>query len=361
MHKQGRKLIIIGVILTLIALFVAYQPAQAGYLTAMSDTMSRMKESIAADHTIKFTTVSAVDPGDTMTVIFPTGFTIGSVDHTDIDLEDDGTDLPLAATPGTGAGSDLGAAFSGQTLTITENDTDSIAAGSVITIEIGLNATYGVAGDQQITNQTVAQNNTDPVIVLGGTFGDDGKLAVEILSDDQVAVTGDIDPTLTFTISDTTIGFGTLTTADIYYATGDENGATVEPGANLPVNLVVSTNAASGAAITVQDEGDGSAAGLYKATTPTHRIDAVASNTVAAGTEGYGVYGKGASGLTIDEKFNDDGAADGPITRAAQTFASSTGPVSSADVDLTLKAGISGITPPGNYADTITVICTGIF
>ena len=168
-------------------------------------------------------------------------------------------------------------------------------------------------------------------------------------------------PSLTFSISDITIGFGTWSGTEIRYATGDTNGSTTEPGAGLPTQLTASTNAPNGLTITVRSTGDGSNAGLYKSATPTKLIAAVASSAVVADSEGYGVYGKNASLLTIDEGFDNDGVSDLAVSFSAQTFASASATVSSGTVDLSAKAAIAGTTPAGSYSDALTLVCTGNF
>ena len=46
------------------------------------------------NHTITFETPTGVaDDGSTIEVIFPTGFTMGSVGEDDVDIADDGVDL----------------------------------------------------------------------------------------------------------------------------------------------------------------------------------------------------------------------------------------------------------------------------
>jgi len=168
-------------------------------------------------------------------------------------------------------------------------------------------------------------------------------------------------PTLSFSISDLTIGFGTWSGTELRYATGDEAGSTTEPGAGLPTQLTASTNAANGLVITIRSTGDGTSAGLYKSVSPTKLISAVASSTVAAGSEGYGVYGKAATGLTIDEGFNNDGVSDLAISTSALRFAYTTAPVTDGVVDVSSKAAITATTPTGSYSDALTLVCTGTF
>jgi len=85
-----------------------------------------------------------------MTITFPSGFGIGSVDYTDIDVSWGSStgyenELTLAATC---SDSTWGAAFSGQVLTIT-SCSGTISSTSKVVVEIGTNASNG---DQQIEN-----------------------------------------------------------------------------------------------------------------------------------------------------------------------------------------------------------------
>ncbi len=107
----------------------------------------------------------------------------------------------------------------GQVITFT-NGTTVVAGGSVITIEIGTNATGGVSNNQ-IINTSAAGSAT---IAIGGNFGDTGDMLVEILTDDSVNITAVVDESLSFSISDVEIGFGTLTSANARYATSDAVG-----------------------------------------------------------------------------------------------------------------------------------------
>jgi len=166
-------------------LLFRFGQADAALVSSFSDVLSSQNISTAANHTIKFTTPSGISAGQSFSLAFASGFNIGSVDYTDIDLEDDGVDLSLANTA---SGSTWGVSFSGNTLTITSG-TGSIAAGSIVTIEIGTNATSQTAGDQQITNPGTAGSY---VIRLSGSFGDTGGLAVAILDNSGIGISATV-------------------------------------------------------------------------------------------------------------------------------------------------------------------------
>lgn len=202
---------------------------------------------------------------------------------------------------------------------------------------------------------------TDADTCCTGTVVDTGVAAFYILSS-GIGVSATVAESLSASIFDTAIGFGTLTSADTYYATANEQGAITEPANDAPTYLEVTTNAASGVGITIKDEGSGSAAGLYKSSGTTKLIGAVASSDVSDGAEEYGVYGKGAgTGIIIDEGFDNDTVSDVAITRSPLPFASSSGPLNAINVDISAMASVTGITPAGDYSDTIILITTPLY
>ena len=104
-------------------------------------------------------------------------------------------------------------------------------------IKIGTNAVSQSTGVRQITNPTT---NGSKVIAISGTFGDTGNITVNILTDDQVAVTATVDQSLTFSISDNTIGFGSLSATAACFAQGTAGCSATEVEAH---NIIVGTNA----------------------------------------------------------------------------------------------------------------------
>jgi len=350
--RNLEKRVLTYFLITALILITFPQNLNAASLTSMSDTMSRIKASTASNHTIKYTTPTGVAAGQTMTVTFPTGFTMGSVAFGDVDVSWGPTtgaenELTLAATA---SGTTWGAAVTGQVLTITSG-TGTITAASKVIIEIGTNATFGVAGVNQITNQTVVQNNTDPKIVIGGTFGDTGSIATEIVADDQVVVTTVVDPSLTFSLSANATDFGTTTTSAVDISSPD-------------ITLTTTTNAQGGFALSVRDQGNGTNAGLYSAAASA--LIASSTATLAAGTEGYGIQGattvSGSGGaVTIDAVYLKTVNDVGGLQRTAQSLATAASPVNDREVVVTHKAAISGLTKAGSYTDTLTYIATGNF
>ena len=161
--------------------------------------------------------------------------------------------------------------------------------------------------------------------------------------------------TLSFSITNVAVGFGTWPDTNKRWANSAETGHTADPGAGEATQLGASTNSTSGLAITVKSAN----AGLYKSYGTTHLIDAVGPTSVANATEGYAIYGANASSLTVETGFAIGGTT--ALTTSAQTFASATGVVSSGTVDVKPIAGITNLTAAGSYTDSLTFICTGNF
>ena len=157
--------------------------------------------------------------------------------------------------------------------------------------------------------------------------------------------------TLTFTISDNTIGFGPLTSGGARFATGDTLGSATEVEAH---NLTASTNAGSGYVISI--------AGTTL-TFGAHTITPIgATNVVSApGTEQFGARaiatgGAGvvsipyaAAGFALDTAVFPDEFASAPGATILTTFS------------VRYLANVSAMTEAGSYAANLTYTATGRF
>lgn len=175
---------------------------------------------------------------------------------------------------------------------------------------------------------------------------------------EQVAVSGITDPTISMSITDTAVGFGSLDNTNVHFATANEAGSFSEPPDGQPTQISASTNAGNGLMVAIRDEGNGNSAGLWSAGV-SELIAAAPSSEVVDNSKKYGAYAKNANGLTISEGFDNDGVNDVAISRTAQDFATASGPINNATVDLSLKTARDGATKAGSYADTLTITCTG--
>lgn len=221
------------------------QFAEAANVTNLSDTLSSSRPSVAANHTIEFTTPSGVAAGESITVAFPTGFTgVSSLTFGDVDLNIAGTEATLAATP---SGATWGVNILAQSVIFT-SDTGVVNAGETVTIEIGTNAN---GGTNQITNPSTIGSQ---IIDLTVGSEDSGQLRVAIV--DSVTVSATIDTVFTFGVNQ--VDFGT-TIGSIATTSATSTRTTVEFGQLSPGSskiaaqeLTVETNSANGFVVTVQ-------------------------------------------------------------------------------------------------------------
>jgi hypothetical protein len=188
-------------------------------------------------------------------------------------------------------------------------------------------------------------------IAISGAFGDSGNISVTILNDDQVAVTATVDNSISFSISDNTIEFGTLSSSAAQYADNSAGDAS-EVEAHT---LIVGTNATNGYTMTLNgatlDAGGGDT------------IDAIgAANTASSpGTEQFGVRFNASGG---------SGAVSAPYAAAGCAFdtaafpdaiASAAGPSANTTYSARYLANIAAITEAGSYTSTLTYTATANF
>jgi len=158
-------------------------------------------------------------------------------------------------------------------------------------------------------------------------------------------------PTLSFSISDNTIGFGTLSSSAARFATDDEAGSAIEVETHT---LSASTNATSGYIITV----DGTTL-----TYSSYTITAIGGTNTASspGTEQFGLRmtvtaGTGtvtvpyaAAGFALDTAAFPDQVSSGGGDGVTTTYS------------VRYLANITLLTEAGNYSATLTYVATGTF
>ncbi len=322
------------------------QIVYAASLTALSDTLSSQKVSTLSNHDIQFTSPTGVGSGQTIILTFPSDFSVAAaMDFTDMDVLDDGANVTLAAAP---SGATWGAVRTSATVITLTNGTTVVGAGSVIRIRIGTNATNQSTGVRQITNTT---SNGSKVIAITGSFTDTGSITVNILSDDQVAVTATVDQSLTFSISDNSIGFGSLSPSAACYAQGSAACSASEIEAHT---LIVGTNAGSGYSMTVNGS---------TLTNGAFTVASIGSSNTASsvGTEQFGLRMNASGG---------SGAVSAPYAASGFAFDSAAFPdqvaaASGASANTTYSvrylANIAANTEAGAYTSTLTYVATANF
>lgn len=345
---------ITAVTIVVMAIGIQVSTATAASLTSLSDNMSRLKASTASNHDIRFVTPvgGGVAAGETVELTFSADFTPGSVAFGDIDFQEGSTnnctsaswtdETLVASGP---SSSQFSAAWSGNVLIFTSGGASAtVAADKCIRILIGTNAS---GGTNQITNGAIDDDDT---IAIAGTFGDTGSIAVDIITDDQVVITATVDPSITFSINDNTIEFGTLSASTAKYA-DNSGGDTSEVEAH---QLAAGTNATSGYIIYV------SGATL---TSGGNTIDAIGgTNTAyASGTEQFGVRftASGGSG-SVDAPYAASGFAYNGVS-SPDNVASATGATASTTYSARYLASIASNTEAGAYSTTLTYTATATY
>lgn len=218
--------------LAFIGVLVLTLPVRAATLADVSDNPTSIVISTVANHLITLTTVSAYSDGETLTITFPSAFDTSEIVEDDVDVTDDGVDLTTAATCGGTEQMSVAMASDVLTLTVCAGDGGTIAAGSVVVIEIGLNASSSGSGLNRIVNPTAVGSYFLPI---GGTFGDSGSIIIATVTDDDanVSFVVPVSSTSGGGASSTGGGAGSPSGGDTGTDTGEDTGTDTEtdPGA----------------------------------------------------------------------------------------------------------------------------------
>ena len=351
--SRVRFLTSLYLVVGLLMLTGGVQVAYAAAITSASDTMSTQKELVVSSHTIKFTTPTGAEQStDTIIITFPstgttpfnfTGKTIGTLTFTHGATTGSETTEVLAAAP---SATDWGAVFSGtqnRILTLTA-PTDGVGAAT-------LAATQKIIITYNSTNSINASANASPyAIAISGTFGDTGNISVPILTDDQVAVTATVDQSITFSISDNTIGFGTLSASAACFAQGVAGCSASEIEAH---NIVIGTNAGSGYSMTINGT---------TLTNGSFTIATTSANTASTiGSEQFGLRMNASGGLgTVSAPYTAAGYAFDSLNFPDQV-AAATGASANTTYSVRYIANIASNTEAGAYTSTLTYVATANF
>lgn len=229
--------------------------AEADSISNASDTISNSAPSVAANHTIVFTTPNGLAAGETITLTFPVGageFVMGSVGEDDIDIDIDGTPTTTAAAA---SATEWGVSVAAGVITLETMTGTPVASSSVITIRIGTNAVDSGTGANQITNPS---NTGSHGIDIGGTMQDTGQVRVAIVP--EVEVSASVDTSLTFTVSGVANGQSVNSSPTTTSTTTEATTLpfeTIDVGVSetLAHDIAVATNASNGFTVTSQISG----------------------------------------------------------------------------------------------------------
>ncbi len=318
----------------------------AASLSILSDTLSNATVSTASNHTIRFTTPTGITSGQTIVVTLPGSFNASSISFSDVDIFDDASNLPVAATP---SGATWGFATTSATSFTFTNGTTSIAAGHVVTLNIGTNATLGGTGTHQIINDSAT--GTRPISIVAGA--DTGTTTVFLLSNSAVAVSATVNQSISFSISSNTISFGTLSSSAAQYA----NTSTGSSGDTVAHTLAVSTNGSTGYTVTVQG------ATLTSQQNSADTIAAIGASptTSSPGSDQFGIYATKSGGVngTIASPFATPSSFGYNATATTSaTFASGSSATQTETYSLHYIANILATKPAGTYSTSLVYVGT---
>jgi hypothetical protein len=338
---------------------VNFQTAHAANLTSMSATMSSHKQSADTNFTIVFTSPTGSANNTSFTIEFDDGgtaFDLTGVTEDDVDVS--GSTFGEFTTAADCTGSEnIGVTVDTGTDTITfelcNGDSGEIAAGETITVEVGTNATSSGTGANQITNPSSGTNYEIVIDVNSST--DTGEIGVPILSDDQIAVTATVNPSVTLTLAANACGFGDLTAANARFATtgGGANG----PTATSCTTGTVGTNATGGYVLSYSTPA-----------TLTSGSDTITAATISGDEDGT----PGSEQFALGIETSGDGSITSAYNQASnnyslvadgtdQTLMSENAPSAAETVTYYFLSNITSETEAGIYSATFDISAVGTF
>ena len=333
----------------------ALVPVLVGHSSASSLTNTLVRFDNMSQNTFTSGTVCAAASSggagteDNVKVTFPTGYTVSTtvanwaVDTTNKAWPSGATAWPGITAP-TGTGNYV---VSGQSVTFQSSDLTD-------TTEHCFNWTNSTSALKTATSPandltgTVATQTSAPAVI------DSGNYSTATVSNDQVSVSAQVNPTFQMAMSASSDNLSVLSSGSVAHT-------------GTPFTMTVSTNAKPG----WQAWASSANAGL-KSTAANYTIasncsgSAGSNSTLSAGTEGYNLgvtKTDGGSGtISVDSFFTGGTSRGGGLCSNLQTVATSNGSANNAVLTFTNNAAIAGSTPAANdYADTETFVAGGLF
>ncbi len=356
----------IAVLLWSTGLPTMFRFAEAASITNASDTLSNSAPSVGSDHTITFTTPNGLSIGQTIELTFPVSFSLASIDEDDVDI--------LVASSSSSTANSAGAATWGVSTTSTTilltTPTDmGVGSSTPVSIRIGLNAVDFGTGNAQITNPSATSSY---VIEIGGSMQDSGQVRVAII--ENVTVSASVDASLTFSVAGVASGSSvngspTTTASNTTSVALPFETVALNTSKTLAQDLSISTNAANGWTVTVQQAGDlqsttgatidGFTDGTY-VTTPTAWA---APTALISDTDTYGHWGLTSNDFTIparNSQFSADTWVSGSTTPIA--VMGHGGPSLATTTRVGYQIQISALQEAGDdYTTTLRYVATPTF
>ena len=332
----------------------------AAALNTLSDAQSSLKISTLSDHTFQFITPTGIAAGQGISITLPSGYATGTLAVANFDVATTTAasctsfvDGPVVASS-SGFGTSWGVSQATSTIYVYAGSNNFVTAGKCIQIRIGSNAISQASGTSQITNPS--SPGAYAISIAG--FGDNGTITQNIITDDTVAMTGTVNQSISFSISTTTIYFGTLAVGSARFASStNTSGDTIETIAH---SITVSTNAPSGFNLSIKGQT------LTSQQNASNTISAIGASAASStlGTEQFGIRATstGGTGVTIDPTyaFTTSYGYDATATTSA-SFAIGTNATNPVTFGLRYLANIAGLTEAGTYVASIVYVATANF
>ncbi|NTV55047.1 MAG: hypothetical protein HGA16_00905 [Candidatus Moranbacteria bacterium] len=349
MEFKGKKIVsIIGVVAILVAIvapIVMIQNAKASGLTQAYVRLDRLKTATATTGLVCARPTTATTTNIDVAVTFPTvAVTNYIVSSTASKWAATGSNIPTGTTAWPGIASAT-VTVSGQKVTWTY---------AAQTLNTGTTYCFTWADSTALTTSAAGVDQLGLIELhnTGPTLTDSSQYALSIIANDQVLITGTVNPTFTFSLSQTSTSFSSI-------------GTSVVNASPTPV-VSVTTNARNGYTAWVQDANNGTlnSAG---ASTNIPAPGAVGSNydlatLTANGAFGLGVTVSGGSTTAATEYNGATAGHAGALSTSFRPMASST-TVSAGDTITMIPRAIAKSTqaPANDYTDTLTVVAAGQF
>lgn len=248
---------------------------------------------------------------------------------------------------------------------LTSNANDPTDSGRTIVNQSYIESNPFTNNQSAITNQaqsgkwdfSLIDNGADPdTTFCFRVVGNTSATVLDTYSNyPEITTAASVSQSLSFSLSDNTIGFGTLSSSAARYATGDTNGSAGDSADAHTISA--STNASGGYVISVSGS-TLTCAGCGGAT-----IDAIGASATAssAGTEQFGLRGTVNSGNgTVSAPYN---GANWALDTAAfpDAFATGSGDGTTTQFGLRYIGNIGSVTEAGTYTGTLTYTITASY
>ena len=345
--RTAKKISVFGILFLVITLalpaFYFTQKAQASGLTKAMVRLDRVAASQPTTGTVCASPTTASTEAHVQ-VTFPAGFTVSTtVGNWTVNTTNTG--WPGSPTPTAWPGIGTATAAAGQVVTFPSTD-----------LTVGTTYCFNWANTAALSTPSSTGNGLLGSVTTqdsGPATIDSSQVAFSIITNDQISVTGTVNPTFTFSLPTNTDNF----------ASALVNGSTTSTSGSV---ATITTNAHNGWTAWVKSAN----AALHSAST-SQNISTVGTyptiTTLSAGTTGYlmkvattnGSGGNASPAAGYTTTGSDDGGA---LSASYVVAAAGTAATGGDTATFTERARVASTQAPANdYTDTLTVVAAGQF